>query len=667
MREQSAGGRPAGSHAAWFHGLVAALLVVGVGGYLSSFVNRGWIPHDEGLLAQSAERFLGGEIPHRDFDDAYTGGLTILHGLAFKLMGVRLTSIRACLFIFSLGFVATLYFIAARRGPWWLAILTVLTCVAWSVPNYFAALPSWHILFLTALGTLALLKYADTDRRGWLFVAGVCGGLGLTVKIVALYYIAAALLFLVYRGQVESASQRDESSTLRRLACCLTTAAVGMLLIGLLMVLLRHDLRPPELLNYVLPCSLLSALLVWNEWREGGGAWGSRFRRAALQSAYLLAGVALPALIFLIPYLPGDGLWQLFEGAVLLPQRRLAFAREPLQPLLTMLPALLPGLIVLLVLITHFRGKSSRGTAKWIWTLTLLFAIPAIFLLLSSHWYYWNFFSLRGLLPLLVAVCCLVLATGQRRLAGIQRQEIFLLASIATLGSLIQFPFAALIYFCYCAPLVLLCAHFLLASQQARLRVAQIGLFAFFLLFGSLRMNAAYCTDPSNPMREQRNELSLRRGGLLIPQKQLDVYMGAVELVRQHSAPDSYIFAAPDCPEVYFLSERRNPTRSMYDFFDDQEGRTERLTKLLDERRVQVVVLNEKPWFSPTVDASLRLELERRFPLSSRVGPFVVRWSSSDEPAPRAVEKDKLGYTEMTEFTDRRARERVPPDRRPAS
>jgi len=53
-------------------------------------VNRGWVPHDEGLLGQSAERLLAGQLPHRDFDEVYTGGLSYLHALAFEVGGVRL-------------------------------------------------------------------------------------------------------------------------------------------------------------------------------------------------------------------------------------------------------------------------------------------------------------------------------------------------------------------------------------------------------------------------------------------------------------------------------------------------------------------------------------------------------------------------------------------------
>ena len=56
--------------------------------YMAAYVKRGWVPHDEGTLGLSAERVLQGQLPHRDFDD-YTGGLTFVHALAFRLFGIN--------------------------------------------------------------------------------------------------------------------------------------------------------------------------------------------------------------------------------------------------------------------------------------------------------------------------------------------------------------------------------------------------------------------------------------------------------------------------------------------------------------------------------------------------------------------------------------------------
>jgi hypothetical protein len=84
---------------------VCLVLWLGTGAYLLPFVDRGWIAHDDGMLGQTAERVLAGEIPHRDFDDPYTGGLAYLHAVALKIFGVRLLSLRWLLLGVTLAWV----------------------------------------------------------------------------------------------------------------------------------------------------------------------------------------------------------------------------------------------------------------------------------------------------------------------------------------------------------------------------------------------------------------------------------------------------------------------------------------------------------------------------------------------------------------------------------
>ncbi len=196
---------------------------------------RGWIPHDEGTLAQSAERVLQGELPHRDFDDVYTGGLSYLHAAAMAAFGVNLRSLRLTLFGFFVLWVPACYAIARRFASPVPAGLVTLTAVAWSLPNYFAGLPSWYNLFFATFGVLAFLKFIETDHRRWLIVAGVWGGLSVLMKIVGAYYLAGGLLCLAYMEQNRPAPHRQERgwslvyATFVGVSC---VAFVGVLLIS---------------------------------------------------------------------------------------------------------------------------------------------------------------------------------------------------------------------------------------------------------------------------------------------------------------------------------------------------------------------------------------------------------------------------------------------------
>jgi hypothetical protein len=115
--------------------------------YLALFIKGGWIPHDEGTIAHSAERALMGQLPHRDFVELYTGGLTYLHAAAFKLLGINLLVPRLVLYGFALLRVPFVYWIARRFVRPLAAAGVTLAAVAWSLPNYFAAMPSWYNLF----------------------------------------------------------------------------------------------------------------------------------------------------------------------------------------------------------------------------------------------------------------------------------------------------------------------------------------------------------------------------------------------------------------------------------------------------------------------------------------------------------------------------------------
>ena len=64
--------------------LLLALVFVLSALYMARELKRGLVPWDEGVLAESAERVLHGELPHRDYHEIYTGGLSYLNAAAFR-------------------------------------------------------------------------------------------------------------------------------------------------------------------------------------------------------------------------------------------------------------------------------------------------------------------------------------------------------------------------------------------------------------------------------------------------------------------------------------------------------------------------------------------------------------------------------------------------------
>ena len=83
---------------------------------VAALIGRYWIPLDDGTLAQSAERVLSGELPHRDFHDPYTGLNAVVGALAFRLFGVNLLSLRIPLVVGFALWLPAVWLLARRFG-----------------------------------------------------------------------------------------------------------------------------------------------------------------------------------------------------------------------------------------------------------------------------------------------------------------------------------------------------------------------------------------------------------------------------------------------------------------------------------------------------------------------------------------------------------------------
>ena len=608
----------------------ALVMVVAVSAvYVGWHLMRGWMPFDDGALAQSAERSMRGELPHRDFDEIYTGGLTELNAVAFRLLGVTLRALRLVLFAAFLAWVPAVFYIASRFTRPIVAASVTLLAVVWSLPNYTAAMPSWYNLFLATWGVAALLRYLEENQRRWLVAAGIAGGLSVLVKVVGLYYVAGVLLFLVFHAHATAratsrAASKAEPGDGSLYACGVTVAL--LLFVGGLMAVVRHQLRAAEVVHFVMPAALVAALLARNEWREPAGP--SRARAAALGqlAAPFLAGVTVPVILFLIPYAQSGALGDLVNGVFVVPTQRFGVAYEPILPLQTMW-TLAP--LALLVAWT-VRAASTPRTRQ----ITALASVLALILFSSGrspaiYSAVWN--SARNLIPALAIAGVLLLARERTDDVDtpLRRPRVVLLLSVTALCGVVQFPYAAPNYFCYVAPLAILLALSLASYLPVRHRAVAALVVVFYAAFAVLRSNGtplqsmgrAY--EPPYPA----TRLSLDRGGIEIPRVHAAAYELLVPMLRAR-ARGGCTWASPDAPEIYFLSGLCNPTRSLFDFLASRPMREDDLLQALDAHAVRAIVLNRVPSFSPPLANHLVQRLEQRFPYARDVGPFQLRWRS---------------------------------------
>jgi hypothetical protein len=580
--------------------IVPLLVWLACGIHLASRLAYGWNPHDEGLLAQTALRVLGGELPHRDFDDAYTGGLAIYHAGVFRLLGTSLLSLRIALLAAYMAWLPIVYWIARRFGAWGPATFVSAIVAAWSVPNSISAMPSWYNLFFATAGAAALCRFLETRRRGWLVAAGIAGGLSVLVKVIGLAYVAGALLVLVW-------NERGETTTSRAYSWFVTVSLI-LFVAALSRTVGRLPGVSPQW-HFVVPAATLSAYLLWREWR---GPPTGHLTRLLGTGAWFVGGLAIPIAVFLIPYVSSGSVHALVNGTLVAPQQRFVYAQAvpaSLRTVWTVIPWMLP-------LVPW--GRPSRATT------VVVAAVLAGWLVAATQGgaaYAAVWISLRHIAPVLVIAGTLAMARGSHGGGAL-----WTVLCMTALTGLVQFPYAGSHYFSYFAAFPILTAYALVSGSASAVLSALVG--AFFLGF------AVFCTNPATFLtdgtRIRADELpSVKFDGLVVGTTEAHWYEQVVALVQAHSADSGYVYAAPDVPEISVFSKRKNPTRIIYDFLDDPRGHDARVLQALDEKHVDVIVVVLADWFptfSPPIDANLRRALAARYPASETVGPYTVRW-----------------------------------------
>ena len=357
-----------------------------------------------------------------------------------------------------------------------------------------------------------------------------------------------------------------------------------------------------------------------------GKSSADRFAGLFVMVVPFLAGVLLPVVVFLIPYYRARSLHSFYQGVFVLPTKRVMGAfMHPLQPQL-LLPACA---VAVLILLSSRVSARTRGIVAGSLGVVLLALLLESFRNAAAYEVLWEI--VLGTLPVAVALGAVVLYFLRSRpdlLAEKLDERVMIILSLCALCGLVQFPFAAPIYFCYVAPLPILAAAAVLRTipEPPRPLLATVG--AIALLFpvlvtrsgGLLALGWHYWPDA------QTAAIQLpRAGGLLVSFETQRQYDQAIPLLQQH-AQGHPILAGPDCPEVYFLGEFENPTRSMFEMFEDRAGYRERIEKLVDEQSVKAILLNGSASFSENYLGPLRSVAHEKFPFSQRAGSFEVRW-----------------------------------------
>jgi len=269
----------------------------------------------------------------------------------------------------------------------------------------------------------------------------------------------------------------------------------------------------------------------------------------------------LPVGSWLVWYWSEGALSALYEGLVVLPQRRLEYAA-----------AAFPGPAHLLIsgalgAIFCFGGsivgRSSsagitRSNVRWLAVVSsgLLLAIGC----LSDRGRLVCFHAVRNLAPFVAGALLLAAASAGSVIA---RSRTFAVCSLLVMGAQVQFPLPLDSYFLYVVPLVFLGASLLFCSastsRDSVLRPRGMGrmLAITLCLFAFLELKSVVPLGPVTgaPQSVSGIKMNLDRCGLTVERSLGEVYGRLIGEIHSRTESGEAILAGPDCPEVYFFVE----------------------------------------------------------------------------------------------------------------
>ena len=599
--------------------LVVGYLLIGLMPYLL----LEWIPTDEGLLGQTAERVLAGERPHRDFDDPYTGGLAMLHAAVFAVMGPSILATRVTLWAGSAALAGLVYLLARRVVSRAGASLAAVLALTLGVSRYFASMPSWYNAICALACLWALLRWGESRRSGWLVAAGAAAGVSMTFKVIGIYLVPAMLLAILHAEWATSRAvmSEDVDPSARGMFAFKALGLSAFLMTLTKLVSFRLDAA--DIWQFLVPAGLLSALLLEREWIEPAGPFLPRLRTLVGHGVLLILGLALPLIAFALPY--GSDVGSLVHGVFVAPFSRLDGVTGPLPPLAESLLVTLPlaGMLWLGV----STGVVDRWDRRSAWLFVLL-TIVAIAFAREPVVYQAGIRSLTALLP--VAVGCALFAARRSD----QGFEAVAVCAVAAMFAFVQVPYWHPNYSAYTMPLLVLVVLYAavtgsrtgLPQPRRTLVVAGTG----YLLLGALVQGPAsdaFSRDRFVPSEERAPSLLglPRARGLGVSPDEKRIYEQVIADVTAHSAPGDAIWAGPDAPEIYFLAERRNPTRFFYEILADPNTREKDILQAIEDADVSVIVINRTPDFS-RFSADFARTLMARFPHAVDRQWYEVRW-----------------------------------------
>jgi hypothetical protein len=516
-----------------------AILVIGAGIALFAVWQNlllECVPHDEGLLGQSALRVMHGELPHRDFDDPYTGLLNLIHIAAFKIWGVQASSLRYFhLGVFSIVLSLFTWYVRpllSLRGT----ILAIWSFTAWSILIYPASMPSWYVSYLVFFAELLILK---SNRKDFFLIciAGVLFGLATLIKINSIFFFAAGTWGLYYLASSQKENSRPMLFFEKVIMCIFFLGSNGLIL-----YVLKNSLDLTHLGYYFLPNLVLTSFLVRKFFSENISSFV--FQLCMFGGAYLLT-----ICCYSLYFYSHDGLMELLHGVFVSPMARVENAS--FSPPHWILQFIVLSCLLFFAYLAKKTGPSSPVTI-------LCISITSIgFFLVPDE-------SSLALALISLTPHAIILSLFTFGISRSPTTLVWLLC--ASFGSLIQFPFYSSAYVGFISVFTILSVLHRIHESSAPGSTRRFQELALIVLFVGGITHSGISLN-SNPFLTKHLDYEITPQ--LSQKPPYCIFDKLIEVIKANSKEGDTILAFPDCPEVYFFSERRNSSRNIYDLFSN--------------------------------------------------------------------------------------------------
>ncbi len=553
---------------------------------------RGWIPHDEGTLAQAATRILDGQMPHIDFLDVYPGLQGFIHAGFMAVLGESIASMRiAWLVVAAIAGLVSFHLVVRELGLAWATISGFAFTLAGFV-FYPSSMPTWWNL-AAALAVAWLLQASQRPRsrdgRRYVLLAGLITGASILIKSTGGAIVAIpAFLWLLSR------SPRRSDMSLAVCSILGATAVMAVVVPG----------APLSRFILIGGPALAGLVLIWLHRTEVKPALVPSMLDKP-HVIYSLGVVALPLLAISAFAMMGEA-EALLSGWVESPALRFGSASRNA-------PLSLGGLVVLGgSVIAAWLARRAIGEQK---TLVVMSFLVIVSLYTGFSQTVGSFFL--AILWMGFGISMYAIATHQYRAYS---PDAILVVALATSFLVVQVPLWNGIYGAYTIPLLLLALVKLMPHVGKT--VAVVAALAFVIVAAhsaSGRLVGVTALEESVPFVALEPE----RGGISIPVFH-DYYNDMTAHIADLGVTDLY--AGPDSPEVSFLADVPSLYEGFFEVLDPDWSYT------MPARWVgsgSAVVVNNDPNFSAPIPHPEVDRIHSAFSHMSSFGPFDVYWSES--------------------------------------